>query len=513
MYKVILIDDEKIVRLALKTIVDWNALGFTVTGSYNSAKIALQEMDDDPPDLIITDLKMPDMDGLQFIRHIRKQNRDCEIIVLTNHENFSYAVEAIRLGVMDYVVKTDISPESLRELIDKVKERLEKKYQGERIPADVVAEDDFKKMREICMGQQSEDISFTEPYSICLAFLDRIDGESRPNDSGFNNLLCEKMDRPNATLIRVDADKTAIVLMPSELERFEQDAAAFCQRISGFCRAYLKRPCGFLLSEQFAEGVGFQKEMERCLNAIPYVVFHGTGRLTRASSMRRLLPEQIPVQVICRQIGVLLQQKEYDAAQKMFTEFGRGKELRAVAPAPAKMAMRSVGLTALLECSAYLSGEERQALWRGLKSCRSVDDFEANFCQVAQGAEQFERKKASLMCKKEMEQILLYIDENLTTHISLEMISKTVHMTENYVSRLFKNESGMNVVTYINKMKMDLARIILSRPESTVRMVTGELGYYESSYFIKLFRRTYGIGPGDYKRFVEDRQTEVLLKD
>ena len=61
MYKAILVDDEKIVRLALKTIVDWTALGYTVTGSYSSVKTALLEIEDDPPDLIITDIKMPDM--------------------------------------------------------------------------------------------------------------------------------------------------------------------------------------------------------------------------------------------------------------------------------------------------------------------------------------------------------------------------------------------------------------------------------------------------------------------
>ena len=59
MYKAILVDDEKIVRLALKTIVDWTALGYTVTGSYSSVKTALLEIEDDPPDLIITDIKMP----------------------------------------------------------------------------------------------------------------------------------------------------------------------------------------------------------------------------------------------------------------------------------------------------------------------------------------------------------------------------------------------------------------------------------------------------------------------
>ena len=146
MYKAILVDDEKIVRLALKTIVDWTALGYTVTGSYSSVKTALLEIEDDPPDLIITDIKMPDMDGLQFIQQVRQQNRECEIIVLTNHENFSYAVEAIRLGVMDYVVKTDISPESLSTLLQKAAERLAGKKGAEPVPVTPMTEDDFREM-------------------------------------------------------------------------------------------------------------------------------------------------------------------------------------------------------------------------------------------------------------------------------------------------------------------------------------------------------------------------------
>ena len=113
MYKALLLDDEKIVRLALKTMVDWNSLGFEISGSYGNAKTALESISGSRPDLIISDIVMPDMDGLSFIEQVRGMGITCPVIILTNHENFTYAVDALRLGVTDYVTKTDISPDSL----------------------------------------------------------------------------------------------------------------------------------------------------------------------------------------------------------------------------------------------------------------------------------------------------------------------------------------------------------------------------------------------------------------
>ena len=124
-----------------------------------------------------------------------------------------------------------------------------------------MTEDDFREMQRVAQGAQVEEIRFSEPYAICLAFLDRPENENKRNDSGFYNLLCEKLGRPASTLIRLGPDQTAIVLMPGEQEAFKREAPTFCQRISGFCRAYLNRPCGFLLSEQFADSGGFLQEL------------------------------------------------------------------------------------------------------------------------------------------------------------------------------------------------------------------------------------------------------------
>ncbi len=512
MYKVILVDDEKIVRLALKTIIDWESMGFTVTGSYGSAGTALREISDDPPDLIITDIRMPDMDGLQFIQRVRERELNCPIIVLTNHENFSYAVEAIRQGVMDYVVKTDISPERLTELIQKAKLRLSERARGRTGLPTGLAEDDFRLMRQSVHGESPRQALFSEAYILCLAFLDCPLGSQERNDAGFYNLLCEKLGRPVSTLFSVGADQTAIIFCPKEMKRFVQESEALCRRISGFARSYLNRPCGFLLSEQFADIAGFRQELDRCRAAIPYVNFHGAGRLTWVATLKRLSESPVAVQPVCRQIQQRLEKADYTGARGVFVEFSRRELLHAAASGPAAIAMQSVNLLTLLDCSACLSPIERDSLWKQLNDCSCLDDYEVQFNSVIQLAQQNSQRLTAFFYKKNLTPIIEYIKENLTQHISLSMISAAVHMSENYISRLFKSETGMNIISFINLMKMEQARRMLCLPNCTVRTVAGDLGYYESSYFIKLFRRVYGIGPGEYKKFVEDYVAAPLLE-
>ena len=125
MYKAILVDDEKIVRLALKTIVDWTALGYTVTGSYSSVKMALLEIEDDPPDLIITDIKMPYMNGLELARNLKEENPGVRILILTGFDEFEYAKEAVHLEIEEYILKP-INANELSECLKRLKNVLDK---------------------------------------------------------------------------------------------------------------------------------------------------------------------------------------------------------------------------------------------------------------------------------------------------------------------------------------------------------------------------------------------------
>lgn len=119
MYKVVIIDDEAVIREGLKTIIDWEEQGFVVAGEAASGREGLQLIERSRPDLAIVDIKMPGMNGLEMINSLRKKKIDCEVIILSGYSEFAYAQKAVELGVKAFVLKP-IDPRELTEKVETV---------------------------------------------------------------------------------------------------------------------------------------------------------------------------------------------------------------------------------------------------------------------------------------------------------------------------------------------------------------------------------------------------------
>ena len=126
MYKVMLVDDEKLIIEGLKNIIDWNEIGLEVVDMALNGKEALDKFTENKVDIIITDINMPRMTGLKLIKNIRDINLETKFIILTGYDEFSYAKEAIKYGVENYILKP-INEEELKETLIHIVKDLEKK--------------------------------------------------------------------------------------------------------------------------------------------------------------------------------------------------------------------------------------------------------------------------------------------------------------------------------------------------------------------------------------------------
>jgi two-component system, response regulator YesN len=125
LYKVILVEDEIVTREGIRDNVNWNAHGFQFCGDAADGEMALSLLETTRPDVLMTDIKMPFMDGLQLCKIVRERMPWIKIIILSGHDEFEYAHEAIKLGVKEYLLKP-ITVEDLHEILDKMANTLEK---------------------------------------------------------------------------------------------------------------------------------------------------------------------------------------------------------------------------------------------------------------------------------------------------------------------------------------------------------------------------------------------------
>ena len=130
MYSILIIDDEPIVKIALRSILPWEEHGFSICGTASNGLEALPLINQHHPDVIITDLKMPGMDGLELIRILKEQGYPGEILVLSNYEDFDSVRSALLLGAADYLLKIKIQPDTLLACLNKTVEKLK-----DRVPS------------------------------------------------------------------------------------------------------------------------------------------------------------------------------------------------------------------------------------------------------------------------------------------------------------------------------------------------------------------------------------------
>ena len=108
MRRVIIVDDESLVRVGLQSLFDWESFGYKIVGIYQNGKEALEAIRNNPPDVLLTDIRMPEMDGLQLIEEVKKTYPDLNVVILSSYNDFDYMRKAIQYGVKDYVLKYKI---------------------------------------------------------------------------------------------------------------------------------------------------------------------------------------------------------------------------------------------------------------------------------------------------------------------------------------------------------------------------------------------------------------------
>jgi two-component system response regulator YesN len=503
MYKAVIVDDEKIVRVALKTMMDWEAAGFEICEAAGNAQTALKAIHRHNPDLVITDIVMPEMDGLDLIRSARTGGYDGEFIILTNHQDFNYAIEAMHNEVLDYIIKTDISPEIIGEAVQKAKDKIVMRRRSSREDRTTVDDDDDTEKIRQHLREPSQEVSFSAPLHGLYIFLPSCFNVS-PNETSpgtLRNIVGEAVKELHTRLISLTPESLLIPLTMDFAADLTESGNKIIPRIQNLVQLYMNSLCGFVLSSTIETSTDLDAALERCRASAWAVLYDGYSKLIREDEASRFAKGDLKGKQTYADLTHLINEYGYEEAKE---------QIRTLAAHCRKRRIEAETVSHLFQAMLHLlhmdygvwfpQGAQEPGAPRKLNT---LDQYSRALESMVDAIGHNKIDFSETACRREVLRIDHHIKEHIREKITLSVLSESVNMSENYISRLFKAETGINIIQYINLIKLEKAKELLLIKDNSIKQVSFMVGYDTPSYFNRLFNKLYGINPSDYIQMID----------
>lgn len=523
MYKLLIADDEEWIRDGLKTFVDWKTMGFTVVGEAEDGEQALEMVDKLSPHVVLTDIRMPFMTGIELMEKVRQFDRSIKFIILSGYDEFTYAHAAIDSGASGYLLKP-INVDKLKEVFGKVKREF-----------DEYRKEETKKTRAYQLLRERFIAKLVQGNAEIKHDLAELANEAGVQivDRGFAVLLVELDDMRRISEKYTSNDQEllqyALKNIAEELFRDECEVYFFDWNQPSF---------GMLLAWDAGAAVRPDEIAERYIAMtvdsikLKITVYSGS-KADDAFQIKRSYDSAL----------LLSEMKFFYGKNRLISEASARafQQARNESPAPvqAERLISIVQEAELLPLQEYVD-----ATFDGVSAIEDVIETYAQIMKVATKLKKkFHPLLASVQIAKEqdyykipefetleelksavvltfrdmiralaasrtqpqnriIDELISYMENRCAEEITLEKAAELVFMHPIYVSRLFKKETGKNFIDYLTEIRIAKAKQLLGDFSLKIYAVSDMVGYNDPKHFSKVFKQAVGVTPREYRKLV-----------
>lgn len=518
MYRLLIVDDEAFIANGIKSSVDWQKLGIVSVSVANNLRQAKELFDNQPVDMMICDIEMPQGSGLELYEWVREQHPQTECIFLTCHADFHYAKKALQLGSFEYLLKP-VPHDELKLVMTKLIEKIRKERESatmvtERFWQDVLSQaiPSFPdKIMEVIDKQKI-------PYTRSMGFLPVVISvqhwekslntrEAQIMEYALRNTLEEVVIQrgSNAQIVRINPGYLLIVFSEDQLSSEccstnRNDIKNRCRSFIEVCNTYLychlscyigKPVKAHEVRDMVDSLIAFKKNQ---VNIVDRVIFIDE-QIKKESQIP--LP---PMNVWSELIKQGNKKKLLDESQQFLDSWKRieclgAKGLQQFYQSFLQMVLHTLhqqGLRADEIFPDHLSPE------RVLSATRSVKDLQDWVRDVLEKA--LVHIQGLDSSETVVEKIKRYIALHIDQELSRQYIADYIGLSPDYIVKLFKKETGLSISDYILKERINLAKELLSMTDTTISNVALAVGFSNFSYFSTLFKKEVSVTPQDYRK-------------
>ena len=503
MYQVLIVDDEEIVCRGMAQFVKWEKCGFEVAGMASGVDEAIHMLKKLSVDVIFTDIRMPGKSGIDLLKYVQEEYPDIQTIVLSGYSDFDYAKEAIRYGAKEYLTKP-VNLGEVEVLLQRIEEKLNRMHQEARIHSGHME----GLLLSIARGYSEPEVekyklpSLKDWYgvSVCLTQKNLEEGRLRQE----KECMKKQIGAVTPEAIILESSLFALfVIAPvkdeSEFTYFLSMMEQVCTEENGWGIGISRKKHGISsLSEAF-------KETEL---ATRYIMADTRKKVIAYKNIEKLFSEKSSqIQEILSEFLCRLQSGEEKAVviqwlKNVLLTMENAENMTV-------MEMQTVCIRFLIEVSGHFHdvgyGKEdahdrlNSALQKLLCCEKSQDVIKMMLSYLDWIAQQMETMDQYKMTGGVIAEIQSFIRQNYQENISLNMLTELFYMHPNYLSRLFKEKTGMNFFDYLVKIRMEKAKELVKTSDYKMIEICGLVGYDNPRSFSKAFKHYTGMTPKEYR--------------
>ncbi|AJY73434.1 response regulator transcription factor [Paenibacillus beijingensis] len=518
MYKVFLAEDEWMVREGIKQTIPWEELGCRVIGEASDGLSALEGVMTEEPDILLTDIRMPALDGIQLAERVSAEKPGIRFLFLTGFDDFSYAQKAVRLGASDFLLKP-VDPDELIRVIRTVTRALDE----ERRHTEAVErlEGLVRSDRPLVLEKLLADVMLGRAVEGEEDRLARVVTACNPTFGSYRLALLHNGTEGgdiNAALIAGTYPEIEAVTSLPVVRLYDNTAALLLDLKGGRDKLALALEC---LRERLLAAAGCDcyiriGKPEQTLARLG-AAFGDTLQLLYPAPFQSKDPvvwleDAAPADAVFSEGGEdelkeMIERVKWGTEDSITGELQRWHDrinLR-YKGSPFEAGRRFYRLNVLLYLSLAGEGELQQivreteaerALWQ---SGDSLQSWMKRWGEVLAEWNRRLGERSQPGRPSGIEEAARYIDEHYAV-ITLQSIAERYHMSESYFSRLFKREAGISFVEYLTNVRMQRAKELLANPKLKMYEVGNQVGYQDARYFSQIFRKCTGETPSDFRK-------------
>lgn len=511
MIRVMIVDDEYIVRLGISSLLDWEAHGYTMCGMACDGEDALSKIDTLQPDILLTDIIMSPMDGLRLMDICAYKYPQIRFIMLSNSTEFNYVKKALQLGACDYIFKLEINQEALLSALasaqckaDASKSIIEDRFYLQHSFLDAWLSGEDISSPNLASISDRLNIRLDSPAYRCSLFsLDCFSSASSESLSlrraaqGIIEKFVSEM--PWCTCMWWKDLMFAVLFpIPAPSESIEKAH----RKIADYAERYLCCHTFCAVSEAFSQFKEFPSlllQTERMLLQSFYTpdvnFYRSKYEFSEHFDLKRIHSD-------AKRLSEHLLREEEDIWQNCVRQMVSADVFRRYFPDTSKKII-AIFLESLCMEFSRIFGSMYNTVpalpvvdYVEIQKAHSFEELRGYLLEFLQHLSDLTRQAQTppeiLVAKQ-------YIMTHLHQRLSLSEVAQHINISEGYLSHIFKKETGVNFVDYVNTLKIEKAKAFLSRSSLKINEIASAVGFDNSNYFTILFKRLTGCTPGYYR--------------